>query len=644
MSYRELFQIRKGLALYKQQRSPYWYVRYYRPAGEKRYQFKSTKTQSRSAALRFAEDFVRQWEETGLVTKPAQRSAPTSITAKTTAFETLMLALDMAVKRHDFEQAFDLIEANGGWRLVMQGGGPALSTVVNHIKSSDRAKYPNCVLTRAFDLAKRGQVSAARKIIGEIKRTEGEFPSSEIVPGELQREIELVDTHVGIYEDRVMGEAEGLRLQSVLSALPTGDSLGRALAMNHLCLINLHLGKFSLSYRYGTNAIKYYEASSAIFGAVHLHAHLGQICYARGDLDGAQREYATMAGRAEALPEQNTELVAISKALMSEVAYEMNDIAAAERLVTEAMRSVEGSDSWFDVLAATYRVSARLAYLKSSLPSALSALANAEKTATERQMPRLHRLVQIERIRVLTLSNELGEAEKEIRRADLDRFLDPAMGNMETDWSMRLGVTAGTLARFLIQSRRADKAIKILDRSERIILRGDQLLAVAKLRVMRAAAYWQLRNEKVAVDALCSALQLLGNQQFSRFVLDERLQIPDLLKAAVRRISRVDGVSRNVRRKLVELNHQLNIDGTNLKSPFEVSVGVRSKNSASDTYARQYLQLLAIGQSNKEIARTLGVSSNTVKYHLKNMFRDLDVANRTQAVFRGRELGLIHGR
>lgn len=53
------------------------------------------------------------------------------------------------------------------------------------------------------------------------------------------------------------------------------------------------------------------------------------------------------------------------------------------------------------------------------------------------------------------------------------------------------------------------------------------------------------------------------------------------------------------------------------------------------------LEQLAAGQSNKEIARSLGVSPNTVKTHLANLFGKLEVSRRTQAVRKARDLQLI---
>lgn len=53
------------------------------------------------------------------------------------------------------------------------------------------------------------------------------------------------------------------------------------------------------------------------------------------------------------------------------------------------------------------------------------------------------------------------------------------------------------------------------------------------------------------------------------------------------------------------------------------------------------LERLAAGRSNKEIARDLGLSPNTVKTHVGNLYGKLEVSRRTQAVGKARELALI---
>lgn len=53
------------------------------------------------------------------------------------------------------------------------------------------------------------------------------------------------------------------------------------------------------------------------------------------------------------------------------------------------------------------------------------------------------------------------------------------------------------------------------------------------------------------------------------------------------------------------------------------------------------LKLLADGQSNKEIARSLDISPNTVKTHAARIYEKLEVQSRTQAIRKARMLALI---
>ncbi|MEA3047471.1 MAG: hypothetical protein QOJ53_1803 [Sphingomonadales bacterium] len=55
----------------------------------------------------------------------------------------------------------------------------------------------------------------------------------------------------------------------------------------------------------------------------------------------------------------------------------------------------------------------------------------------------------------------------------------------------------------------------------------------------------------------------------------------------------------------------------------------------------EILALLASGRSNKELARALGISPNTVKTHVGRLFEKLEVQKRVQAIEKARALALI---
>jgi DNA-binding NarL/FixJ family response regulator len=53
------------------------------------------------------------------------------------------------------------------------------------------------------------------------------------------------------------------------------------------------------------------------------------------------------------------------------------------------------------------------------------------------------------------------------------------------------------------------------------------------------------------------------------------------------------------------------------------------------------LRYVALGRSNKDIARALGISDETVKTHVANLLSKLQVENRAQAIVQALKRGLV---
>ena len=56
---------------------------------------------------------------------------------------------------------------------------------------------------------------------------------------------------------------------------------------------------------------------------------------------------------------------------------------------------------------------------------------------------------------------------------------------------------------------------------------------------------------------------------------------------------------------------------------------------------REILQLIAQGKTNKEISKMLFISTETVKSHIKNIFKKLNIKNRVEAIMKAREQGIV---
>jgi len=80
--------------------------------------------------------------------------------------------------------------------------------------------------------------------------------------------------------------------------------------------------------------------------------------------------------------------------------------------------------------------------------------------------------------------------------------------------------------------------------------------------------------------------------------------------------------------------------GSEPASPFSPNA-VQQQSLGITDRELEILTLIARGHSNREIATQLFVSENTVKTHCSRTFDKLGAARRTQAVRRGKELGLL---
>jgi two-component system, NarL family, response regulator LiaR len=80
--------------------------------------------------------------------------------------------------------------------------------------------------------------------------------------------------------------------------------------------------------------------------------------------------------------------------------------------------------------------------------------------------------------------------------------------------------------------------------------------------------------------------------------------------------------------------------GAEPASPFAPNTAQQQSLGITDREL-EILALIARGLSNREIATQLFVSENTVKTHCSRAFDKLGAARRTQAVQRGKELGLL---
>ncbi len=161
-----------------------------------------------------------------------------------------------------------------------------------------------------------------------------------------------------------------------------------------------------------------------------------------------------------------------------------------------------------------------------------------------------------------------------------------------------------------------------------------------KLYLMDALLKQRAGMNNAAHRSLRNAIQLAKPGRYIRCFIDEGEGIIELLREVYQRIFRSSSgeeVGSEVSKAFIEellaaSGLDLNRDSAKTDKPASRPLSDREK---------EMLAYLAGGVSNREMAQRLFVSENTVKFHLKNVYSKLGVANRLQAINAARQMGLL---
>jgi LuxR family maltose regulon positive regulatory protein len=194
-----------------------------------------------------------------------------------------------------------------------------------------------------------------------------------------------------------------------------------------------------------------------------------------------------------------------------------------------------------------------------------------------------------------------------------------------------------TMARVLLGEGRIDEALDSLQRLVEDARSEGRTAHEIELLVLLALVFERLGDAGQALDHLVRALALAEPEGFVRLFVDEGPPMAALLSALLRRRNDVSRNGESVKYAGELLGH----------FAVEASGGEGAQATALpgieplSERELEVLRLLAAGRSNPQIARELYLAVGTVKSHVHRIYGKLLVRNRTEAVARSRELGLL---
>ncbi len=195
------------------------------------------------------------------------------------------------------------------------------------------------------------------------------------------------------------------------------------------------------------------------------------------------------------------------------------------------------------------------------------------------------------------------------------------------------------LARVLLAQGLPGPALALLDRLHATAAAQARAGSVIEAGALRALALAASGEEAAAVDTLAGALTLACPQGYVRVFADEGQPMAALLGRLVAAQRAEHATARLV--PLGCLSRLLQAFDRQRSGPGLPAAAVPGMVEHLTARELEVLGLLAAGRSNQAIASELVVTLDTVKKHVTHVLEKLGAANRTEAVTRARQLGLI---
>ncbi|MFN4140425.1 LuxR C-terminal-related transcriptional regulator [Aestuariivirga sp.] len=468
-------------------------------------------------------------------------------------------------------------------------------------------------------------LKAARDNIAGAER-EGRLGAREQM--ELRSELKALTAGVISAADRSRTAAR--LAQEWLARFPEGQHFSRGTLGNVLGFCLYSLGELDGARHACLRARDSHALAASVFGIVYSDLILGLAEHAAGRLVAAHELFSRAIRLAREALGPGSYAEAMVGIFVVELLYEWDDIANAERLLQEHRQIIEECGLVVHEMACKLNV-ARLAACRGRSEEALIVLESAERQGLATRYRRLFAAALHERVRLLLVRGDTASARLALRDHGIHEswLASPRAAHPACEPEHL------ALARVLCSEGRPEAALRILDPLAERLRRNGRLHRFAQVRAVTAVAAHQAGDALSALAAVVDAVSLCAPQKAVRTLLDEGAPFLDVVAFGRDRIPSWKTGGEAGRFVDLLLSGRVRLTRGDAAAP------ALSQFSQRET---ELARLLSTGQSNRELASELRMAPDTVKWHLKNIFGKLGVANRTQAVIRLQELGLARDR
>lgn len=529
-------------------------------------------------------------------------------------------AVRHALDAGDIDAATVYIADAGTWQTLLRYGVTQMRALLDRFDPAQVGKHPALNLTQAYLHLRLGEFSHAQSLLAQFR----DLPDAQ--RGPFERDYIVIVAWLRNLLDEISANPNGARqLAGQAEALDETDHLGRGVLLNIAAATALGRGDFAQAENLGRAGLQQMLHANGPRGANYARLLLGHCAFQQGRLDEADAIFRDALAQAEAVGNDEA-LPATARCLLARLQCERGHYAEAADLLDGALEFMEQFDGWFDVLVAGYETALTLARLNdASGRGVLRVLERIDDTARRRKLARLADLSSAWRLHLMLDQADSATISTLVANTGAEAAFAHARQRAQY-W--RQVVTLGfALARWHFLSGRASAALPLLRAIEADCdTRGDAInLSRTQARV---ALCLQQRGEiEAALPPLRSALDFVAAARAWQVVVDLGLPAKAMLRLARQH------------------DPELGSGTTRAMTVQALLEKLQGEEDAVDEIfsarEREVLAQLARGHSNKQIARNLHLSENTVKFHLKNLYKKLEADSRDAALASASQRGLL---
>lgn len=526
------------------------------------------------------------------------------------------------------EVAAAAVEKAGPMKMLARHGDDHSLSILGLIPNEQIDSSPRLGLWRLFLNYKRGFMAEARHQYDRISQQTCAFTRDRDNRANQQLSIEAAYAELMMeFYQRSNITAEFLKsVETKLKAMPQPED-ELALTINIILAKFYQLrGEFDRSGNALAEVEKLAARTSSDFPEIWLRHHLGALALARGKLHDAR--YLLQMGMKlwQIHFRENQSYRTLTSILSAEIEYETNALSDAQARVDEAVYVAEHVEGWYELYATLYQTMAMLAFHGEGVGRARAALDRA--AGIQRISDLLQNFLPAMRMRIAVLCGDFSTAAEIRDTHQLRAVWRDSASHDQLSW-LEWDLIGLTLCQIDVHGGDFRGAIEMLDRMEKDMQLSERRRSQVRALTIRADIHRRNDEPREARRIFQQALEIGLVEGYVRVFLDDE----QTLKALLPLVTATHEDDKTPKHVVAFVNKLVRALPGNTEQPKEEGLLSRRE--------REVMHELCLGHSNKLIARKLGVSDQTIKFHVQKIFHKLEVRKRTSAVAEAHRRGLL---